>query len=130
MSTVSSSAEIRRLLSLLIVTTFTTASHRLLLAVFFSALRLQALWNPQVYALWSRIYHTPMPMLLITAKKGVEMLFHSLSCLDDYIRDWSLSMEGHMLNSDIYRHAFQPRVVTDYKGRQRRYETVFNTPKT
>lgn len=104
----------------------TAASHRVILDILFTTLRTDTLWNPQIYSLWSRIYHTPTPMLLITAKKGVETLLLTLAYIEDYIRDWSLDIEGSLLNSDILGAIEKRLVVEDYKGRQQNYETCFN----
>ncbi|GFE54591.1 hypothetical protein BaOVIS_019950 [Babesia ovis] len=128
-ASLSCSKSFRRALSALLITTAAATVRHVVLDIFIALLRTRSLWHPQIYSLWSRIYHTPTPLLFVTAKRAAELAYDAFVSVEEYIRKCGIQLEGYMLNKDLYRTAVHRQVVKDHMGRPKRYESLFSAAK-
>nr|BAN66240.1 hypothetical protein [Babesia bovis] len=114
-----------RALSALLITSVAAAAHQMILDLLIALLRTRTFWHPHVYGLRSRIYHTPVPLLALTAKRIAELSYDAFVSVEEYLHRCGIDLESHMLNADLYRHTVRRKVITESHGSPHAVRTTF-----
>ncbi|CDR95116.1 hypothetical protein, conserved [Babesia bigemina] len=118
--------KLRRVVTALLVAGAAAAVRHVVIDIVLALLRSKLMWQPHVYGLWSRLYHTPAPLMLLTAKRAAELALEAFVAVEEYVHQRGVELESYMLNADLHNAVLRPAVVRDHRGGTRRYETLFN----
>ncbi|AFZ81164.1 signal peptide-containing protein [Theileria equi strain WA] len=106
---------LRKMLLLAALSSGLTASREFILDILFYILSSRLFWSQSAYSAWSRIYHSPTPLVLLSIRRMLLTLYEGFVYLDDGLKEVLTSMEGMLLNINV-REQLRKQYVTDDSG--------------